>query len=394
MHKKRGELSVLRALACMALLAGSAAVVPREGWAQQPPVAMIPGKTGDNSGALEGILPQAPKQAAEPAATAVPVAPAAAGPVSSSASAGINLPAPPPANAFSSDATQLAAQAEQAALQAQAEAEAEKNRRELEHNEKSFKRASGGLLPLSPDQIRDFMRRMENTDSAAVAPSQGPPKVQTRITTLSLDPGTDPPQIELASGFVTTITIVDATGEPWPILDVGVGGSFEVSPTQAGSHIVRIMPLNRVGVGNLSVVLKDLTTPVIFRLASGGPSVDLRYDARIPKYGPGAKPPLINRPRLEAGNETIMLLLANAPPNTAKRIKISGLDSRTMAWSISDHMFVRTPLTLLSPAWDASVSSTDGMTVYEIQDAPVLLMSDNGALVRARLSRDDDHDKQ
>ena len=33
------------------------------------------------------------------------------------------------------------------------------------------------------------------------------------------------------------------------------------------------------------------------------------------------------------------------------------------------------------------------MTVYEIGDAPVLLMSDNGALMRAHLMRDDDHDK-
>jgi Putative outer membrane core complex of type IVb secretion len=54
---------------------------------------------------------------------------------------------------------------------------------------------------------------------------------------------------------------------------------------------------------------------------------------------------------------------------------------------------VRTPLTLLSPAWNSSVSSADGMTVYEIGDAPVLLMSDNGAMIRARLLRDDDHDK-
>ncbi|WP_366141904.1 DotH/IcmK family type IV secretion protein, partial [Propionivibrio sp.] len=45
------------------------------------------------------------------------------------------------------------------------------------------------------------------------------------------------------------------------------------------------------------------------------------------------------------------------------------------------------------PAWNASAASTDGMTVYEIGDAPVLLMSDNGAMVRARLTRDEDHDK-
>ena len=79
--------------------------------------------------------------------------------------------------------------------------------------------------------------------------------------------------------------------------------------------------------------------------------------------------------RLEAGNETIMLILENAPPSAAKRLKVGGMDGRTLAWTIDGHTYVRTPLTLLSPAWDASVSSADGMTVYEIGDAPVLLMS-------------------
>ncbi len=156
---------------------------------------------------------------------------------------------------------------------------------------------------------------------------------------------------------------------------------------------MRLMPLTRFGTGNLSIILKGLSTPVILRLSSGGPAVDMRYDARVPKVGPNGKTPIIGRSRLEAGDETIMMLLDNAPPSDAKKMKINGLDARTMAWTLNGHTYIRTPLSLLSPAWDASVSSADGMTVYEIGDAPVLLMSDNGAMVRARLLRDDDHDK-
>jgi intracellular multiplication protein IcmK len=249
-------------------------------------------------------------------------------------------------------------------------------------------------MPLSTDQIRSFMRRVEETQKAAQPPSSGPPKGEVKFVTLSLDPGVEPPQINLAAGYVTTITLVDATGEPWPILDVGVGGNFEVTPTKAtDSHVVRIMPLTRIGTGNLSILLKELSTPIIFRLAAGGPNVDMRYDARVPKLGPGAKVPLIGRPRLEAGSETIMLLLDNVPPSSARRMKVSGVDARTKAWMLDKTVYVRTPLTLLSPGWDASVSSADGMTVYQIGDAPVLLMSDNGAVVRARLMREDDHDK-
>ena len=243
-------------------------------------------------------------------------------------------------------------------------------------------------MPLSPEQIRDFMHRLEVTDDASRPSTYGTPKGDVRISTLSLDPGSALPQVNLQAGYVTTINVMDITGQPWPILDVGVGGNFEVTPTHSGSQVVRIMPLAANAEGNLSVLLKDLPTPIIFRLSTLTHQVDMRYDARIPKMGPNAKVPLISRPRLEAGNETLISLLQNNAPSDAQRLKISGLDSRSMAWTLSGHTYVRTPLTLLSPAWDASVSSDDGMTVYEIGDAPVLLMSDNGALVRAKLLRE------
>ena len=303
---------------------------------------------------------------------------------------GINLQGMPQLT-VSNDPAQLEAQAEEAA----ARAAADDAKRKQEHIQQSYDRASTGLLPLSPDQIRSFMHRLENTQEASQAPFAGVPKAEVKITTLSLDPGAEPPQIDLAAGYITTINMVDMTGEPWPILDVGVGGNFEVTPTQAGSHVVRIVPLTRLGTGNLSILLKDLSTPIIFRLSAGGPTVHMRYDARVPKIGPNGKVPLIDHGRTGpmAGDETIMMLLENAPPKAAQRLKVAGLDTRTMAWQLDNKVFVRTPLTLLSPAWIASVSSTDGMTVYEIGDAPVLLMSDNGSVVRARLSRDENNDK-
>lgn len=365
---------ILCALPVFAQQQNSPAVTPASG-----PIAIPASTTGTPLPAAPTVTP--------PASLPVAATPVSANPYD------IKLPAPPPSTAFSNDQAQLAKQAEQAAIQAQAQAEIDQQRREQEHNLKSYDRAASGLLPLSPDQIREFMHKLEQTQDASQAPFAGQPKGEVRISTLSLDPGVIPPQINLSSGYVTTINMVDASGEPWPILDVGVGGNFEVSPTPSGSHVVRVMPLSRVASGNLSVLLKDLPTPVIFRLTAGGSTVDLRYDARIGKMGPGAKAPLIERPKLEAGNESMMMILENAPPSEAKAMKVSGVDARTKAWMMGDRVMVRTPLTLLSPAWNASVSSGDGTTVYDIGDAPVLLMSDNGAMVRAQLVRDDDHDK-
>ena len=311
-----------------------------------------------------------------------------------STSSSIAIPSPGTPASLANDPNQLAMQAEQTAMQAQAEADATQAKRDLEHNRKSYDRASVGLLPLSPDQVRGFMKRLEQTQEAAMPPYEGQPKGKVRIETISLDPGSEAPMVHLAAGYVTTINMLDATGEPWPILDVGVGGNFDISPTKADTHIVRIMPLTRYSSGNISVLLKDLTTPIVFRLSADTTTdVDLRLDARVPKFGPGAKVPIVDHSRLEAGDETIMAFLQNLPPKDAKRVKIGGLDGRTMAWSLGDHVYVRTPLSLLSPSWNASVNSADGMAVYEIGDAPVLLMSDNGAIMRAHILRDDDHDR-
>jgi intracellular multiplication protein IcmK len=306
-------------------------------------------------------------------------------------SEGIALPGPPAPSELSNDPVALTQAAEEASRRAQRDAEIEQ--RKMEFNRESFERATSGLFPLSPEQIRDFMRRLETTQESSIAPYDGPPKGEVKVTTVSLDPGVDPPIINVSAGYVTTVAMVDATGEPWPILDVGIGGNFEVSPTSAGSHVVRITPMTRFGMGNLSVLLKDLPTPVIFRLNAGGPVVHLRYDARIAKNGPNARQSLIGRTKLTAGDDTIMTLLDNAPPKNAKRIKVSGLDNRTMAWQIDRKIYVRTPLTLLSPAWNASVSSADGMTVYEVGDAPVLLMSENGVMLRAKLMRDQNYEQ-
>ncbi|MBI3418533.1 MAG: hypothetical protein HY053_00155 [Proteobacteria bacterium] len=330
-----------------------------------------------------------PLPTASPSATAAPPPPTAIPPSSSSSSAA--MPPPPstsiPPSAFMPPApTPLPDQTLQNAVRTEAEQNYyDRQRKRLSD---TFERAYEGLVPLGPNEVRDVMGRYERTQKSSVPPAAGQPRGQVRIKTLQLEPGGDPPTVNVASGYVTTITILDATGQPWPIIDLGVGGNFEVTKTGAGNggtHVVRIMPLTRFGYGNLSLILQDLSTPIIFKLAAGGSTVDYRFDGRVPRLGPNAKLSLIERRQLQAGSALIMSFLDNSPPPDAKRIRLAGADARTIAWTINDRMFVRTPLAMLSPSWDASVSSADGTTVYELNETPVLLMSDGGALIRARV---------
>lgn len=290
------------------------------------------------------------------------------------------LPLPPPLQPM--NASQLGGAVNVEAAHALDEAAQQRYQKNVD---KAFK----GIVPLDPNEVRETMQRYERAQRASIAPAGGQPTGQVRVKTLALEPGSETPTINVAAGYVTTVTILDATGQPWPITDIGVGGSFEVTKTTGASHVVRIMPLTRFGFGNISVLLQDFSTPIIFKLASGNPTVDYRFDARIPRLGPNAKSSLIDRKGLQAGSAAIMTFLDNAPPGDAKRLRVSGMDSRTMVWEMNDRMYVRTPLTMISPSWDASVASADGTNVYELAAAPVLLLSDNGMLVRARITQKD-----
>lgn len=282
-------------------------------------------------------------------------------------------------------ANALAAEAARAA-QASANADAARAEAQQKMSDRAYNSAIRGLYPMSPDQIKGVMQKMEETQNAAVQPSYGQPKPQVAVQTVSLDPGAAPPEIDVAVGYVTTLTILDASGQPWPIIDIGVGGNFDIPTPDQNSAMIRITPLTRFGYGNLSVRLKDLATPITFRLSAGNDIVHYRYDARIPSMGPNAKTQLIQHTKLAAGDDMIMAVLDNSIPSGAKKLKVTGTDRRTAAYKIGDRTFVRTPLSMLSPSWDASVASADGMTVYETGDAPVILLSDAGQLVRVHLS--------
>jgi intracellular multiplication protein IcmK len=77
-------------------------------------------------------------------------------------------------------------------------------------------------------------------------------------------------------------------------------------------------------------------------------------------------------------------------PTAALKMNVSGVDSRTTAYRYNGLTYLRTPLTLLSPAWMSSASSADGMRVYALNHAPVVLLSDKGKMVRAHLSDRED----
>ncbi len=253
----------------------------------------------------------------------------------------------------------------------------------------AFAAALTGLLPLKPKEIRKLLETFDETRQAVETPVYPDPVPEVLAETASVDPGSPPMEIKLATGRVTTVTFVDVTGEPWPIGDITWAGNFEVAKPEPGGYIIRITPQSEFAIGNMSVAMAgNLKTPLVFALKTHRDKVFYRLDVRIPDYGPFAKQPLMEDggPELAAGNCVCNMILDGIEPDGAVKLSVSGVDGRTSAYKIGDLTYVRTPLTMLSPGWSNSVTSADGTAVYTIQNAPVVLLSDKGKVVQAYLS--------
>jgi len=107
----------------------------------------------------------------------------------------------------------------------------------------------------------------------------------------------------------------------------------------------------------------------------------------VPELGPYSETPIIDNFEIAAiaGDEDMIKILNGTPPAGTEKLNIDGVDARTSAFEFGGKIYVRTPLALLSPGWNSSVKSADGTTVYTIGKSPILLLSDKGKMVRARI---------
>ncbi|MBX2833735.1 MAG: DotH/IcmK family type IV secretion protein [Micavibrio sp.] len=274
----------------------------------------------------------------------------------------------------------------------------------------AFRAALEGLLPLRPEEIRALFELFDRTQDSVELPVYPNPKPEIAIENINLDPGAPPSVIKMAYGHVTTISFLDSSGQPWPIHSMSWAGNFQIVETEAAeedvdtrySNSIIISPQSEFAYGNISIKLLGLQTPVIMTLETSRDVVYYRFDAIMPDYGPLAEAPIIDASGayagggsgglsgLAAGNSGLSSALEGIVPTGAQKLAVSGVDGRTSAFSYNGMTYVRTPLTLLSPGWSGSVSSLDGMKVYEISGSPVLLLSDRGQVVRARLSNRED----
>lgn len=223
-------------------------------------------------------------------------------------------------------------------------------------------------FPLQPSDIDLIRKTLKETQKAV----HGSPPVGRAISvSVSLDPGAPFPDIRLVPGIASTITVVDATGAPWPIEDVIVGNakSFPVRRLSTPNGVV-VEPKNNVGWTSLALSLAGRGTPAVLRLVSSDRVSDTRVTARIEARGPNAKTPVFSEPQPLVSSR-ILAYLDGIPPGQARALPVRGTKDME-AWLDGNRLFVRTHMDVLAPAWTETVSGPNGMKLYVFPPVSVI----------------------
>lgn len=251
---------------------------------------------------------------------------------------------------------------------------------------RAYGRAMRTLMPLKPEQITRYRKEVQKRKKAL---REGIPKASSQTVRVTLEPGGAPSVVKLSPNYGGAITILDATGQPWPItsLTVGNGSAFQVTKPidkGKGSSVLTVVPKLYYAHSNVILTLKGVATPIVLRLKTVPGIVDGRTDVIVAARGPNATSVVTARGAGSPDSLLMRNLLDGVPPQSATPINIKGGPAR--AWLINNKLFLRTTLDVLSPAWVASVSGASGLTVYEMPLTPTIIATDtDGVTVTLQL---------
>jgi len=239
-------------------------------------------------------------------------------------------------------------------------------------------------MPLTPQQVVILRQQIDTAQRAASIPANIPPKPVSTTLIMNLAPGTTPPAVRLAQGYVSSLVFVDSTGAPWPVASYDIGNPKAVNIQWDGkSNILVVQAVSPYSDGDMVVRLMGLPTPITLELVAGQRIVDYRVDIHVAGIGPNTKELPIGTPLPDSANELLLHVLDGIAPPGSRPLTVIGGDCQ--AWLLGDTMYLHTRLTLLSPGWVGKMVSPDGMQAYELQKASSILVSRYGEPIELKI---------
>ncbi len=244
------------------------------------------------------------------------------------------------------------------------------------------------MMPMSPELIRDFRKRLDESQKAASEPPSGKqPQLISDAIRLSLSPEKAVSRIATAPDMASVISFYDRTGQAWPVASFVVGRAdmFQVYALQEGSNKLAISALQAHASSNLIVSLVDESRPIVFHLQTSQPIVLERRDITVEAYGPNAiRNPTTVSVQAAASNGTMMAFVEGAAlPKGA--VKLRSTDPDIDIWDYGGDYYIRSPHSLISPSWLSVLSGPGDIHAYRIHKTPVLLISRGGQIIKVRV---------
>jgi intracellular multiplication protein IcmK len=239
-------------------------------------------------------------------------------------------------------------------------------------------------MPMTPQQMIRLRQLVDVSQRAAAVPANVPPKPVSSTLMINLAPGTTPPAIRLAQGYVSSLVFVDSTAAPWPIAAYDVGDPKATTLQWDGkSNILLIQAIAPYSESNLVVRLVGLAMPITLVLVSGQREVDYRTDLHVSGLGPNTKELPTGTRLPDNANQLLLGVLDGIAPPGSKPLMVKG--GNCQGWLLGDKMYLRTRQTVLSPGWVGKMTSPDGMNAYEIQPTSSILISQYGEPVELKV---------
>lgn len=161
-------------------------------------------------------------------------------------------------------------------------------------------------------------------------------------------------KIKVYPNQITTLTITDSMGVPWPlsISPMVAAESYKVSyqPTVAG--LLTLETTSKFIPSSLVLALQDRLRPIQFQLESDNESLDYTVEITIEGKSPlntiRATPPFSGFEVLAHDSSGVSVFL-NHPPEDAEKLPTIG-DSRVAVWRWQGMHVIRAPYVLIDPS--------------------------------------------
>lgn len=217
------------------------------------------------------------------------------------------------------------------------------------------------LMPMSPEIIRDYRRRVDESQKAAAMPPSGfRARPISDSVRMSLKSNQALQTLYTTPNTVSVMAFYDRTGKAWPIASfvVGRADSFQVYALQEGSNQIAVTPLVTHGYSNLIISLVEEDRPIVINLETSDTKTHFRRDITVEGYGPNAAVSPTEVSVKEPPSNGTMMAFAQGADLPRSAIKLRTSDSNVEAWLLDGAYYLRTSDTYTSPSPQANLAKT------------------------------------